>query len=828
MNTSSHSESANIPPSEKGLVGVDKDFWELFVRNLPAMVCLMGEDARCLYCNDAWLNFRGQALEKELGLGWIEGIHPDDAKSLLQNFQSETPSSLPLDVQYRMQASDGAYRWLGTKIAPCPSRQGQVYGVRYVTVSYDITVQKERLNQLQTQNRLIDKSPNVIFICDLGGKVEFINHNGCRLLGCQPEQLIGQPIHDLDWGVKSADVLDECIATVCKGGEWQGELSGTTPEGKTFFVSGVISPVTDRKERPIRLVGILNDITSLKQTKLSEDRNHLLIDGVTTSALRFLETNDLKEMTQNLLDRCIETFQAATGLFFVHDPDGDIRLLSMSGKVAVPWATDETFSLETRSADMLSGTTHLLLSPMLERKSFKTNGDDEKSQSRLKLSEAELPFRSFLGVPLVVAETVVGMIALIDKPGGFDNQDKKDLESFSKTAALAVQNAQSELARVKALDELRVTQKFEAIGKLAGGIAHDFNNLLTVINGYSELLLQKVGDENNKRALELINESGEKAAELTRQLLAFSRQQIMEPKVLCLNHLIRNLNKILRRLIREDIEIKLNLSDHLDLVKADPSQMEQILINLIVNARDAMPHGGQIEISTADVTIDRRFVMNNPGAQKGRYVRMGIRDTGTGMSEEVRAKIFEPFFTTKEQGSGTGLGLSTVYGIVKQSQGYIKVISAPEQGTTFQIFLPRAVESATDLAPDAHHKPQRGMGTILVVEDEESVLTLVSQALTAYGYSVLEAAKPSEALKIFEAKADEIDLLLTDMVMPEMQGTDLVDFLEKQKSEMKILFMSGYSQFHDGTIQKSRENISFIQKPFSPQVLVSKVQSMLE
>ena len=208
---------------------------------------------------------------------------------------------------------------------------------------------------------------------------------------------------------------------------------------------------------------------------------------------------------------------------------------------------------------------------------------------------------------------------------------------------------------------------------------------------------------------------------------------------------------------------------------------------------------------------------------------MAIRDTGSGMSEDVRAKIFEPFFTTKEQGSGTGLGLWTrSMESSSESQGYIKVLSAPGQGTTFQIFLPRAMENATDLASGARHKPQRGIGTILVVEDEESVLTLVSEALTAYGYKVLAATRPSEALKIFEEKAGEIDLLLADMVMPEMKGTDLVNILEKRKPEMKILFMSGYSQFHDGTIEKSRENISFIQKPFPPQVLVSKVQSVLE
>jgi len=388
----------------------------------------------------------------------------------------------------------------------------------------------------------------------------------------------------------------------------------------------------------------------------------------------------------------------------------------------------------------------------------------------------------------------------------------------------------AEEEKVALQDQLRQSQKMEAIGRLAGGIAHDFNNLLTIIKGYSQLsfIELKEGDplRNN---IEEIQKASDRAANLTRQVLAFSRRQVLDMKILDVNTILQDLDKMLRRVIGEDIELVTLLSKDLGNVKTDPGQIEQVIMNLAVNARDAMPSGGKLTIETANVELEETYARAHIAVKSGRYAMLSVSDTGVGMTPEVRDRIFEPFFTTKEKGKGTGLGLSTVYGIVKQSEGNIWVYSEPGQGTTFKIYLPRVDEPLEELRQKAVEKEiPRGSETILIVEDDEPVRKLSTQILKRQGYAILEAGNGNEALHLCEERKQPVHLILTDVVMPEMGGRELVKRLKSLHSEMKVIYMSGYTNnaiVHHGVLEKG---VNYVQKPFTLDALARKVREVLD
>lgn len=405
-------------------------------------------------------------------------------------------------------------------------------------------------------------------------------------------------------------------------------------------------------------------------------------------------------------------------------------------------------------------------------------------------------------------------------------QANQELEALSQSVSR--EKAEALLALHQSQEQLLQSQKLEAVGRLAGGVAHDFNNLLTVIAGYSDLLLKKLDDKDaNRPKIQEINKAANRAAGLTRQLLAFSRKQVLQPKVLELNSIIPELEKMLGRMIGEDIELRTSLRSDVGNVKADPGQIEQIVMNLVVNARDAMPSGGRLTIETANAYLDATYARHHVGVIPGPYVMLAVSDTGMGMDEETQAHIFEPFFTTKGLGKGTGLGLSTVYGIVKQSGGNIWVYSEVGKGTTFKVYLPRVDERAEDYRPMAAADLPKGTETILLVEDAITVSRLAREILEANGYEVLEAASGSEALQISRAHPGAIHLLLTDVVMPEMSGKELAQRMLYICPEMRVLYMSGYTDetiVHHGVLD---EGINFIEKPFSPEALSVKVRKVL-
>ncbi len=376
--------------------------------------------------------------------------------------------------------------------------------------------------------------------------------------------------------------------------------------------------------------------------------------------------------------------------------------------------------------------------------------------------------------------------------------------------------------------QLVLSQRLEAVGKLSGGIAHDFNNLLGVIIGYSEALQQSIGPENPLReAIDEIQKAGQRAATLTQQLLAFSRKQVLAPKILDLNSIVEDMQKMLRRLIGEDVELKFNMPVDLGRVKADRSQLEQVILNLAVNARDAMPHGGELKIETANAELEEKDVLRYRYVIPGSYIVLRVSDTGIGMDAKTQSHIFEPFFTTKEKGKGTGLGLATVYGIVKQSGGYIWLESEPGKGTTFRIFLPRAEGVVEEAAPVKSMKRGSGPRTILLVEDEPSLRKLTHRTLKDMGYSVLEANDAAQAIDVARSTDAPIDLLLTDVIMPGMSGGDLAKKLSPENPHMHVLFMSGYT---DGAIEVRGSlppGMAVLRKPFTRDVLLRTVEGTL-
>ena len=447
-------------------------------------------------------------------------------------------------------------------------------------------------------------------------------------------------------------------------------------------------------------------------------------------------------------------------------------------------------------------------------------------------------YRGWLGMPVKVGGRTAGVLSIRTRAArGFTDADVSIASAFAAQAATALENARlydevrrayEQLSRTQ--EQLTQAQKMEAIGRLAGGVAHDFNNLLTVITGRSDLLRRGVAhDAALVHHVELIEQTAERAGGLTAQLLAFSRKQMLQPKVLDLNGLVGHVSGMLRRLISEDIDFSTALGPALAAVKADPGQLEQVLMNLVVNARDAMPRGGHVTIETANVALDASYAARHADVHAGQYVMLAVSDTGSGMDAETQARVFEPFFTTKGPGTGTGLGLATVYGIVKQSGGHIAVYSELGHGTTFKIFLP-AVDLPVEVGHDQHRlpPPPRGSETVLVVEDEEALRDLLAEVLEHSGYRVLKARDCTDAIKICTEREEPIHLLLTDVIMPQMSGRDLVQRVQPQRPAMKVLYMSGYTDgaiVHHGVLDPG---IAFLQKPFAPRTVTQKIREVLD
>jgi two-component system cell cycle sensor histidine kinase/response regulator CckA len=632
---------------------------------------------------------------------------------------------------------------------------------------------------VRSQNRyreLTDLLPEVVFETDGKGNLTFANQKALHVFGYTQ--------HEVEQGLnafqmvapeerdKASDIFSEALTADIS----QHEFTMQRKDGSTFFAIIHAAPIIQDKH-PIGLRGIVIDIT---ERKLAEE------------ALR---------ESENRYRTIFENTGTAT---LIMEEDTTISLVNTEFEKLTGYSKEE---IEGKKS-----WTELMDKGLLET---------SKEYHRLRRIDPDLAPRSYELQVIAKDGNIKSAIVTVSMIPG----TKKSLASALDITV--IKQAAKEKAALE--EQLRQSQRMEAIGLLAGGVAHDFNNLLTVIKGYSQLSLHEMTDGNPLMGnIEEIKNAAERAADLTRHLLAFSRRQIMEMKVLDLNTILQNLEKMLRRLIGEDIELTFSLGDDLGRVKVDPGQIEQVIMNLAVNARDAMPKGGKLTIETANVELDEEYAHAHVAVKPGRYIMLSVSDTGVGMAPEVKERVFEPFFTTKEKGKGTGLGLSTAYGIVKQSKGNIWVYSEPGKGTTFKIYLPRVDEPLEELGENVEKEEfPLGSETILIVEDDEGVRKLAVRILKKQGYKVLESSQGDDALQLCEEYKEPIHLMLTDVVMPVMNGHELTQRLILRHPETKVLYMSGYTDnaiVHHGMLKRGT---NYLQKPFTLDGLIKKVREVL-
>lgn len=654
-------------------------------------------------------------------------------------------------------------------------RDGDKQIVGCIGIALDVTEQKQAERELRESEErfraFMDNSPLVAIIKDESGRYVYGNRSWAQQFAHELDELIGKDDATL-WGEETARqfrVSDDAVLTDWRSSEFVQHMLDR--DGMEHWWSSHKFPL--RNEAGQRLVGILSlDITEKRRAQLALRRSQESLERAQQLAGLGSWESDPKSET--------ETWSKQLYAIFGRDPDlgppsfGDFldlvhpedrRKLIDAEQVAL--RTEESLSIEFR--------TNPSIGPKRE---------------------------------------LVCTLSAIDRPDGgrilagtvLDVTERRMLE-----------------------EQLRQSQKMDAIGQLAGGIAHDFNNLLTAIIGYGDLLLDELEHADPRRAtMEGILSAAERAASLTRQLLAFSRRQMLQASVLNLNDVLTDMEKMLRRVIGEDVELVGVPEPNLGMVRADRSQIEQVVLNLAVNARDAMPGGGRLTIESANVELDASYTLQHPGSKPGPHVMLAVSDTGTGMNAETLKHIFEPFFTTKDLGKGTGLGLSTVYGILKQSDGSIQVYSEPGRGTTFKIYLPRVDDNKPTSTAEHARALARGSETILVVEDEPAVLQLAGRVLRQSGYSVLEAQGAAEAIEAFEQNDQPINLLLTDVVMPQGSGRDVAESLKRSLPDLRVVYMSGYT---DDTVLRHgilEAGAAFLQKPFTPQSLTRLVRDVLD
>ncbi|MFH1954302.1 MAG: PAS domain S-box protein [Pseudomonadota bacterium] len=659
----------------------------------------------------------------------------------------------------------------------------------------------KQLSESEARYRtLFDKSGDTIFIHDLSGRFLDVNQEACDRLGYSKDEMLQMSVADIEAPAFAA-IVPKRIRSIEAEGELIFEAEHVTKQGEVVPVEIMSTFVTYNKQ-PI----VFNAARDLRERiKAQEERNYA------QTAL-----SESEERYRALFERSPE-------LVYLCDFEGNFIDANNAALELLGYTKDEITALNFGS----------LLDKDQLPLAFKTAEDILETGSQEEVAEYKLRQKD-------------GEYVYVESMGAIIYRDGKPF-AIQGIARDITERKRSEEERLKLETQLQQSQKMEGIGRLAGGIAHDFNNLLTTIIGYTDIMLMKIDKGSSLRTgMEEIKKASDRAANLTSQLLAFSRKQMIQPVVLDLNYPLTEMDKMLRRLIGEDIDLITVLEPELWKVKFDPGQMDQVVMNLAVNAKDAMPEGGKLTIETANVDLDEAYARQHGVEMKpGPFVLVSVSDTGMGMDDETRSHIFEPFFTTKEKGKGTGLGLSTVYGIIKQSEGFIWVYSEPGQGTTFKIYLPAIVphsetqarraglpkaEAEEAFAEEEQTQPQNleGSEAILLAEEDDSLRELVRSILQEHGYRVLEAQDGEEALQLFEQHEGPIHLLLTDVVMPGMDGRELAERLQLLHPKMKVLYMSGYTDHaivRNGVLEPG---MPFIQKPFAPEVLVSKCRKVLD
>lgn len=698
----------------------------------------------------------------------------------------------------------------------------------------DITVRREaetKLKESELRYRsVVNALDEGVVVIDAEGMLKTANASAERILDLSLEELTGRSVRDGRWQTIREDgspfPLEEypALITLRTGQPCASAVMGIyRPDGKLRWIDINSRPLAaEGRMTPASVVVSFSDITERKR---ADER--LTAQYAVTRVLA--ESRTLEEAVPRIMQAVGQNLEWDCGIFWrVDKATGVLRCLDQwhSAVLKADVFLTDTWERGFKVGESLPGRIWAngkaaWISDVVEDESF-----SRRKQAR------EIGFHGAFGFPIRVGGEVEGVIELFSRQVRVpDEQLLKMIDDVVLKLGQFADRARAEEALQQTETQLRQSQKMEAVGRLAGGVAHDFNNLLTVIRGYTELLLGRLSqDDPMRKDMEEVKKAADRASGLTRQLLAFSRRQFIAPKVIDLNALIANMDGMLRRLLGEDIvELCTELTPHAGAIKADPGQIEQVIMNLAVNARDAMPKGGRLTIETHNVTVGNPTRQNPSVVKPGAYVLLAVRDTGHGMDEETQSHLFEPFFTTKEKGKGTGLGLSTVYGIVKQNGGSIVVESKPGQGATFKIYFPLIEQGAQNRGgqQDITERPY-GRETILLVEDEPAVRGLVQETLRLHGYTVLEARHGIEALMTGAKHQGPIHLLLTDVVMPQMSGPEVAEKIQVVRPGIKVLYMSGYPDhpaFERGGILRPS---SFLPKPFTPNVLAKKVRDVLD
>ncbi|MFM9904953.1 MAG: PAS domain S-box protein [Pyrinomonadaceae bacterium] len=762
--------------AEKSLRESQRRFRETLT-NLEMIAVMTGSDGKITFCNDYMLRLTGWVREEVLGRLWSEVFLHDidhDKAGILNSFPPDGPITAHFENQIKTR--DGELRsvnWTNTALWDV---QGRVIGV--ASLGDDVTERKRAEEALRLSEsrykKIVESAPEGIVVMDLAtGKFVDFNQQALKLFDVTADEILGLGPADMcpefqPDGQRSAEAI---IGNVHRS------LSGETPvfewvhcnsKGDPFPCEVRLLQLPDESRMLIR--GTIVDITEQKRieqaVRLSEER--------------------YRDLVENTID-----------IIYSHDLDGNFTSINRAGEQLSGYTRDE--ACELNLTDITAPEFHQTVKEAMV-KTLSGHGDE------------------------------VLDVDIIAKDGRRIAIEVKSSVIYQNGEAVGIQGTARDVTDRKHLEQqLLQSQKLESVGRLAGGIAHDFNNMLTAINGYSSLVLEELPSGDPLRHyVEEIKSAGERSASLTQQLLAFSRKQIMQPLIIDVNTVVTGIEQMLRRLIGENINLKTELAPGLSSVMADPTQIEQVIVNLVVNARDAMPNGGTLKIETRNLQIGMGDVANHLFAQEGSYAVISVTDSGIGIPEDIRQHIFEPFFTTREIGRGTGLGLATVYGIVKQSNGYIELDTELGSGTTFSVYLPIVEKHAENDARRPNSEPSlRGYETVLLIEDEEAVRSVVSALLKRYGYTVFAAADGAEAVAICDNHSGPIHLLISDVVMPKISGPALAQKLLAKRKDMTVLYVSGYpgeAIAHHGILAS---DINFLQKPFTHEALAQKVNLVL-
>jgi two-component system, cell cycle sensor histidine kinase and response regulator CckA len=752
----------------------------------PVMIWVADPTGYCTYLNQRWCEFTGTLLSQNLGFGWLTSVHPDDRARTIVDFEQANQEQSAFSLEYRLRRADGEYRWVIDSAAPRFDFEGRFQG--YIGSVIDMTERRRSEEELREREAMLrsvgDNLPNG-FLYQLvtdpaeNRRFTYVSAGVERATGgLRAEEILrnGNLLFD-QLPVADQQRIDAANRlAIQQMGIFDLEFRRQLPSGELRWVHARSAPHRRLEDGSILWHGLELDVTDRKLAEEALEASHHRYQALFKAANVGIALTDnqgfLLEVNQAFATMLGYTPAELIGRYFLELTHPDERA--------------EELRRVDQALAQLGDSTY----PWFEKRYLHRNG----SVVWVRLATELL--RDSNGQPWLMSAVV------------------------------------QDITEVKLLeDQVRQAQKLEAIGRLAGGLAHDFNNLLTVINGYSDLILRRLHPEDPIHdKVAQIRAAGERAATLTRQLLTFSRKQVIQPTVVQLNHLVSNLERMFSRLIGEHIQLTTILEPQLWPLKADPGQIEQVIMNLIVNARDAMPTGGRLTITTANTYLTPEAVQRYPALTPGPHILLTVSDTGHGMDEATRRRLFEPFFTTKAPGQGTGLGLATVYGIVQQSGGAIDVYSEVGRGAIFKILLPKTTveEVATSDEPAPLPRPLTGNETILLVEDEAQIRQLALTTLQSSGYTVLEAADGDAALRLSDAHAGRIDLLVSDVIMPGLSGPQLSTRLVLLRPGLKVLFVSGYTDAEITPHGELDAELAFLPKPYTPDQLQMRVREILD